>query len=197
VDAPGGQAAAAGGPPTTTRAVPLTLPAGTLLIVRLTGEVSSGVQKTGDRFQGNLDNDLVAGGQLVASRGARVYGRVAQVVAGTGTGTAPVLALELTDIEVAGRVVPVVTSRVQAQGEAKKAGKKVLGGAALGAGIGAAIDGGEGAAWGAGIGAVAGAAAAKKSPGNQVAFASASALEFRTQQPLTVEKLVTVQAPGA
>jgi len=177
--------------------VPLTLPAGTPLSVRLASEISTGVQKTGDRFQGNLDQDLIAGGQLVASRGARVYGRVAQAVAGTGTGTAPVLALELTDIEVAGRVVHVVTSRVQTQGEAKKAGKKVLGGAALGAGIGAAIDGGEGAAWGAGIGAVAGAAAAKKSPGNQVAFASGSALEFRTQQPLTVEKLVTVQAPGA
>ena len=50
-------------------------------------------------------------------------------------------------------------------GEAKKAGKKVLGAAALGAGIGGMIDGGEGAAWGAGAGAVVGVAAAKIVPG--------------------------------
>lgn len=196
VDSPKAQAPAAAAP-TATRAVPLTLPAGTPLTVRLSGEISSGVNKAGDRFQGNLDQDLVAGGQLVAARGARVYGRVAQALAGTGMGGAPSLALELTDVEVAGRVVPVVTGKVQAQGEAKKPGKKIVGGAALGAGIGAAIDGGEGAAWGAAAGAVVGTAAAKKSPGNQVAFAAGAALEFRTAQPLTVEKLVTVQASGA
>ncbi len=195
VDPPPGQPKAAVAA-TATRAVPLTLPAGTPLTVRLTAEISSGTHKAGDRFQGNLDHDLVAGGQLVATRGARAYGRVAQAQAGTGMGGAPVLALELTDLEVGGRVVPVATGRVQAQGEAKKPGKKILGGAALGAGIGAAIDGGEGAAWGAGIGAVAGTAAAKSSPGNQVAFGAGSAIEFRTAQPVTVEKQVTVQAPG-
>ena len=129
-----------------------------------------------------------------AAKGAKVYGRVAEAKAGTGTGGAPLLALELTDIEAGGKVLPVVTERVQAQGEAKKAGKKVLGGAALGAGIGAAIDGGEGAAWGAGVGAVAGAAAAKKSPGNQVAFAAGTAVQFRTAQPVTVQKQVAVKA---
>jgi len=189
MDAPKGQA-----PGTATKSVPLTLPAGSTLSVRLAAEVGSGTNKTGDRFQGNLDQDLVVGGQRVAAKGAKVYGRVAEAKAGTGTGGAPLLALELTDIEVGGKVLPVVTERVQAQGEAKKAGKKVLGGAALGAGIGAAIDGGEGAAWGAGVGAVAGAAAAKKSPGNQVAYAAGTAVQFRTAQPVTVQKPVTVKA---
>ena len=189
MDAPKGQA-----PGTATKAVALTLPAGSTLSVRLAAEVSSGANKTGDRFQGNLDQDLVVGGQRLAAKGAKVYGRVAEAKSGTGTGGAPLLALELTDIEVGGKVLPVATERIQAQGEAKKAGKKVLGGAALGAGIGAAIDGGEGAAWGAGVGAVAGAAAAKKSPGNQVAWAAGSAVQFRTTQPVTVQKPVTVQA---
>jgi outer membrane lipoprotein SlyB len=95
--------------------------------------------------------------------------------------------LELTDVEVGGRVVSLSTEPVSFTGEAKKAGRKVLGGAALGAGIGGMIDGGEGAAWGAGVGAVAGAAAAKSSPGNQVSVAAGTALEFRLTRPLSID----------
>ena len=93
-------------------------------------------------------------------------------------------------IEVGGRVVALSTQPVSYTGEAKKAGKKVVGAAALGAGIGGMIDGGEGAAWGAGIGAVAGVAAAKSSPGNQVAVSAGTALEFRLARPLSVDVVV-------
>jgi len=192
VDAPKGQAAG-----TATKAVTLTVPAGTTLAVRLASEVSSASAKAGARFQANLDQDLVVGGQLVAGKGARVSGRVAEAKAGSGMGGKPMLALELTDIEIAGRVTPVVTERVKAEGEGKKPGKKILGAAALGAGIGAAIDGGEGAAWGAGIGAVAGTAAASQAPGNQIAFAAGSAVAFRTTQAVSVQKSVAVQSSGA
>jgi hypothetical protein len=185
-------AAAPGQAPPATRSIALTVPAGTPLSVRLGSDVGSGTAKAGDRFQGNLAADLVAGGQLVAASGTRVYGRVAQAKAGTGMGGDPSLVIELTDIEVAGRVVPVVTSQASASAEGKKPGKKVLGGAALGAGIGAAIDGGSGAAWGAGIGAVAGTAAAKSSGGTQVTFTAGSTIEFRTAQPLSVQKQVAV-----
>jgi hypothetical protein len=156
--------------------------------VRVATEVSSATAQAGQRFQGNLDTDLVADdGRVVATRGTRAYGRVVAAKAGTGTGGAPQLSLELTDVEVGGRVVSISTAPVSFTAEAKKAGKKVLGGAALGAGIGGMIDGGEGAAWGAGIGAVAGVAAAKKSPGNQVAVAAGTALEFRLARPLSVD----------
>jgi hypothetical protein len=191
VDTPKAPAGAA--PATPTKTIALSVPAGTALSVRMAADVSS-QNKAGDRFQGNLAADLLAGGQLVATKGTKVYGKVAAATAGTGMGGAPSLSLELTDIEVAGRVVPIVTTQAAAKGEAKKPGKKILGGAALGAGIGAAIDGGEGAAWGAGAGAVVGIAAAKKSPGNQVVFAAGSQVEFRTAQPLTVQKQVAIAA---
>ena len=87
-------------------------------------------------------------------------------------------------------MVPLSTEPVSFSGEAKKAGKKVLGAAALGAGIGGMIDGGEGAAWGAGAGAVVGVAAAASSPGNQVAVAAGTAVEFRLAQPLSVDVVV-------
>ena len=95
--------------------------------------------------------------------------------------------LELTDLEINGRIVPIKTEAVRFTADAKKAGKKVLGGAALGAGIGGMIDGGSGAAIGAGIGAVTGAVAASNAPGNQVAVAAGTALEFRLAQPVKVE----------
>ena len=190
VDPPGGGGAAA--PAQAAKTVPLSVPAGTAIPVRLASEVGSGTHKTGTRFKANLEADLVVGGLLVAARGTTVYGRVADAVAGTGTGKAPKLALELTDIELGGKVFPVVSNRVQAEGEGSKAGRKVLGTAAVGAGIGAAIDGGEGAAWGAGIGAVAGVAAASKSDGNQIAFAAGTSMQFQLAQAVTLERAVAV-----
>jgi hypothetical protein len=175
----------------TPRTVTLMAPGNTPLTVRVAVEVSSATAQAGQRFQGNLDADLVAAdGRVIATRGSRVYGRVVAAKAGTGTGGAPQLSLELTDVEVGGRVVPISTAPVSYTAEAKKAGKKVVGGAAVGAGIGAMIDGGEGAAWGAAAGAVAGVAAAKSSPGNQVAVAAGTAVEFRLARPLSVDIVV-------
>ena len=196
VDTPKGPTVAAvTAPPVKTKAVPLTVPAGTVLSVRLAGDVSS-QNKVGDRFQGNLDADVLVGGQLIATKGTTVYGKVAKATAGTGMGGKPSLTIELTDVQVGGRVVPIVTTQASAEGEGKKPAKKILGGAALGAGIGAAIDGGEGAAWGAGIGAVAGTAAAAKGPGNQVKFAAGTQVQFQTAQPMTVQKQVAVASGG-
>jgi hypothetical protein len=184
-------AAPAPAPAAPPRTVTLTAQAGRPVTVRVAAEVSSATAQAGQRFQGNLDTDLVADdGRVVATRGARIYGRVVAAKAGTGTGGAPQLSLELTDVEVGGRVVSISTAPVSFTAEAKKAGKKVLGGAALGAGIGGMIDGGEGAAWGAAAGAVVGVAAAKSSPGNQVAVAAGTAVEFRLARPLTVDIVV-------
>jgi hypothetical protein len=185
--APAAAAAPARAPAAKPKAVRLTAPANTPVTARVAAEVNSGTAKAGQRFQGNLDADLVANGRVVATRGTKVYGRVVDAKAGTGTGGKPSLTLELTDIEVGGYVLPLATAPLSFSGEAAKPGKKVLGGAALGAGIGGLIDGGEGAAKGAAAGAVVGIAAAKASPGNQVAVAAGSALEFRLAQPLEVD----------
>jgi uncharacterized protein YcfJ len=81
---------------------------------------------------------------------------------------------------------------VQAAGKKPKKGKKVLGGAALGAGIGGIIDGGHGAAVGAAVGTVGGMAAAAKTKGNEVAFAAGTALTFRTSQATVFNKSVSI-----
>jgi hypothetical protein len=188
---PKAAAAPAPAPAAKPETVTLTARAGMPVTARVATEVSSATAQAGQRFQANLDADLVADdGRVVATRGTRVYGRVLAAKAGTGTGGAPQLSVELTDIEVGGRVVALSTEPVSYTAEAKKAGKKVIGAAALGAGIGGMIDGGEGAAWGAGAGAVVGVAAAKSSPGNQVAIAAGTAVEFRLARPLSVDIVV-------
>jgi hypothetical protein len=187
-----GAAAPAAAPAQTAAAKPsavtLTAGAGTPLTVRVATEINSGKAQAGQRFQGNLAADLVADGRVLATSGTKVYGRVAEAKAGTGSGGKPVLVLELTDIEVAARAIPIVTEKNSFTAEgAKGAGKKVVGGMALGAGIGGAIDGGEGAAVGAVVGTVAGAAAASAAPGSQVAVAPGTALEFRLAKPVSID----------
>ena len=145
---------------------------------------------SGPTLPGQPRRRPVASGRVVATRGTRAYGRVVAATAGTGMGGKPSLALELTDIEVGGRVVPLATDPQKFSAEAKKPGKKILGGAALGAGIGGIIDGGEGAGKGAAVGAVVGVAAAASSPGNQVAVAPGTAIEFRLAKPLSVDIVV-------
>lgn len=63
---------------------------------------------------------------------------------GPGAWCRPTAGLELTDLESANRVVAISTQPQGFQAEPAEAGKKVVGGAALGAGIGGMIDGGEG-----------------------------------------------------
>ena len=106
-------AAPASAPAAKPKAVTLTVQPNTPLTVRVATEVNSGTAQAGQRFQGNLDTDLVAAdGRVVATRGTRVYGRVVAAKAGTGTGGAPQLTLELTDVEVGGRVVALSTEPV-------------------------------------------------------------------------------------
>lgn len=170
-------------------AIALTLAAGTAIPVIVTAEISSGKAETGERFQAYLQNDLVADGRLIVAKGTRAYGRVVEAKAGSGLGRDPVLALELTDLEVGGQVYAIATNQIRLTAEGKKPGKKILGGAALGAGIGAIVDGGDGAAVGAVVGAAGGTAAAAASGGKQVSVSAGGALDFQFTRPLTVAVL--------
>ena len=143
-------AAAAGA--VTTKSVPLTVASGASLKVRLGTTLDSGKNKAGDAFEGHLDQDLIAQGQIVATKGSRVQGKVREAKHAEGS-QAPLLALELTGVASGGKMISITTNVTQSQGKAPQTVKKLLGGAAIGATIGAIADGGEGAA----VGGIAGA----------------------------------------
>jgi hypothetical protein len=138
----------------------LTVPTGTLILVRLQKDVSSATVKQGDRFQAFLDQDIAANGRMIVAKGAVVYGVVTEVDQGSKMKGKALLSVELTDMKVGDQVVSIKTQPIQVQGQASSGGKKLAGGALLGTAIGAIAGGGEGAAWGAAIGAGAGGAAA-------------------------------------
>ena len=171
---------------------PLTVPAGTVVLVRMASTVSSTNAHVGDRFQGFLDQDLAASGRLVAAKGSRVFGQVTSVDEGSKMKGQPALGIALTDIEVGGHVVAITTQPVVAKGEKGTGAKKMVGGAALGAGIGAIADGGHGAAVGAGVGLAAGGVATAASSQAPATAAAQSVQSFTVATPFEVQTATQV-----
>jgi hypothetical protein len=165
---------------------------GTLLLVRLAYDVDSASASVGDRIQGFLDHDLAANGRLVAPRGNRVDGVVTAVERGDKMKKAPSISVTLTDLQVGGHVVPIKTGPVTVQGQSGQGGRKLFGGAALGAAIGAIADGGSGAAIGAGIGVGVGGMAAAAGSTQAAVVTAQSTQAFTLAAPLKVDVMTSV-----
>ncbi len=129
----------------------LTLPAGTVIRVRVSGWLSSDRNVIGDGFSAVLDQPIVVDGWVVARRGQSESGRVSQAQkAGRVSGTSK-LGLELTDLTaVDGQQLPVQTQMLQSSGGTSHGQDAATIGTTtgLGAAIGAVADGGSGAAIG-------------------------------------------------
>ncbi len=180
----------------------LTVPAGTSITIRLASELSSATSQTGQRFTAYLDDEIKVGEILAAPQGSKVYGMVAEVQqAGSMSGQSK-LTLRLTEIDINGRVIPLMADPylVQAVPESKDTAKKIGGAAAIGAVIGAIADGGSGAAIGAAVGAGAGTAASAATEGKPATLPAQTQVKFTLQQPLTVPitvKVASATADGA
>jgi len=188
----------AAAPPVQAVAASFTVPQGTLVVVRLATEVSSATAHVGDRVQGFLDQDLAADGRMVAAKGAKVYGVVAEVdAAGKMKGQAK-LSVTLTDMQVGDKVLSVKTQPVSVEGGKGTGAKKMVGGAAIGATIGAIAGGGQGAAIGAAAGAGAGGVAAAASNVKPAVIPAQTPQAFTLAVPLTVQIMtnVAVRADG-
>ncbi len=171
-----------------------TINQGTLVTVRI-GETLS-VQKnlTGDTFFATLDQPLVAGGFVIAEKGARVEGKIVEVdKAGRMSGTARI-SLELTQVNTSdGQRLHLQTSTYSKDGVDRNRNNdaaKVGGGAILGAVIGAAAGGGKGAGVGAAAGGAAGAGAVLISGGRNITIPVETQLSFRIEKPVVITERV-------
>jgi len=186
-------------PPAGNQAVPpeLVLPAGTLVMVRLTDPLSSDRNKAGDGFTAVLDQPLVAQGWVVARRGQTIVGQVVTAQkAGRVQGVSQ-LAVALTEfVAVDGMQTPIRTELAQSSAgtsrERDAAGIAATTG--IGAVIGAAAGRGEGAAIGAGVGALAGIAGVLSTRGRATELYPETLLTFRLQEPVTISTLQSQQA---
>jgi len=164
------------------------VPAGALLRVRVNEAMDSKHTAPGTAFDGVVLNDIVAGGSIAIPRGATVKGTVVEVhKAGDFKGKGE-LKLQLTQVELGGRIYPVATDFWLGVG-ADKTGNTVgntVGLGATGALIGAVAGGGLGAAVGAGVGGLAGLGVSSATKRGEAVVPSEGIIAFHLTQPADV-----------
>jgi hypothetical protein len=166
----------------------VTVPAGTMMTVRLSDAIDVDASAAGQLFKAVVDDPILVGGSIVIPRGATATLQAVHVEqSGTMKGSDKI-SLKLHSFRFGGMVYEVASSYVETKGkgEGKKTGRKVGGGAGLGAIVGGIAGGGEGAAIGAVIGGVTGAAVAssgeehlKIAPETRLQFQLTSAVSVR------------------
>jgi hypothetical protein len=167
----------------------LTLPAGTVVRVRIDEWISTDRNVTGDSFSANLDQPLVVNGWVVARRGQAETGRVSLVKKGGHGNASSQLGLDLPDLTlVDGQQLPLQTELFQTSAGSSAGRNAATVGTTTGIGalIGAIAGGGTGAAIGAGVGATAGIAGVMSTPGKPTVISPETVLSFRLQNPVTI-----------
>jgi hypothetical protein len=171
----------------------VTIPAGTLITVRLNQPLSSERNSEGDAFSATLDQPLVVNGLVIAERGSRQMGKVSLMEQSGRVKGRAALNLELVALNTAdGQNVAIATETFRHEAESTtgrdvaKAG--VLTG--IGAAIGAMAGGGRGAAIGAAAGGAAGAGTVLATRGRDARLPAETRISFRLKQPVVLtEKL--------
>jgi hypothetical protein len=167
----------------------LTLPAGTVVRVRIDEWISTDRNVSGDSFSAVLDQPLVVNGWVVARRGQAETGRVSLVKKGGHGNGSSQLGLDLPDLTlVDGQQLPLQTELFQTSAGSSAGRNAATVGTTTGIGavIGAIAGVGTGAAIGAGVGATAGIAGVMSTPGKPTVISPETVLSFRLQSPVTI-----------
>ena len=168
---------------------PVTVPAGTLVRARLSETLDTSHLQSGAYFQATAAADVYQGGVLAIPRGAVLTGQVVESKKGGELGGSATLRLNLTNINLEGRVYPIATDVWSNKGP-NKAGytaANTVGGAAIGALIGGIVGRGAGAAIGAGVGGAAGLATSAATNGPRLILPTETAVDFHLANPVTVQ----------
>jgi hypothetical protein len=156
-----------------------TIAAGSPLMVKINDGFNTRHHKTGQRFTGILESNLVSEGVIVAPKGSSVYGVLTDVKkAGRIAGSAS-LSFELTDISIGGTMQPLNTQTLSGAGD--NTAKSTVGKTAGAAAIGGLINGSSGAKNGAKVGL----GAAILTPGSDIEVPSNTLIEFVLSAPFS------------
>ncbi len=186
--APPPPAPAAPAPPPPPAFKNVTIPAGTVIPVRITQTLDSATAQVGQSFSGTVATDIMADGLVAIRQGTTVSGRVSAAQEAAHYKGNSLLTIELVSINRHGDSLAVSTEpySVQGKGRGKNTAEKVGGGAAVGAILGGILGGGKGAAIGAAAGGGVGAGANTITRGEQVQIASESLVNFHLTNTLAV-----------
>ena len=166
-----------------------TIPAGTVLRVRMIDPVDSEVSHLGQTFQASLDDPIVGpDGNTLVDRGADVVAKLVEDKQSGKISGRTELTLDLVSIRVRGRMVDLTTEDLKTSSDSRtgKSAKVIGGTAALGAILGGIFGGGKGAAIGAASGAGAGGAVQVLTKGQRVKIPSETRLSFTLQNAVRI-----------
>ena len=160
-----------------------TVPAGTVITVRMIDSIDADITGAGERFRASIDDPISVDGRIVVPRHADATVQVTRVEQGGAVRGSDEVALKLYDITVDGQAYQIATNYAEVKGEGKggKTARNTAIGGLGGAIIGGILGGGKGAAIGAGAGTGVAFAAAR---GSKLRIPSESRLDFVLRTPL-------------
>src|SRR2546426_9545037 len=167
----------------------VTVPAGTVITVRLATAVGSKRSNSGDQFSASVATPVEVDGKVVVPSAAAASGKVVQAVPlGRFKGGA-VLKLALDSVTINGDAYGVQTSSVSRylKGKGKRTAAMIGGGAGGGALIGGLAGGGKGALSGAALRAGAGPPGAPYTRNKEILLAAETTLSFKLYGTITVK----------
>jgi hypothetical protein len=164
------------------------VPAGTVLNVRTTQPIAAESSQPGMTVTGVVDDPIAVNGEIVIPRGAIAMLEVVNVEQSSNMKGRDRITFKVHSIQTGSGTYPVATSQVELKGssEGKKAAKKVLGGAGIGAALGGILGGGTGAAIGAATGGGTGAVITGSGKTHLIVPAE-TLLQFRLSTSMRVE----------
>jgi len=166
----------------------ISVPAGTVINVRMIDSISSDRNHAGETFRGSIADPILIGNRTIVPRGATAYVKLVDASSAGRVQGRSRLQLQLVSIVAGNHRYPITSNVVEFRGksETKKSAKSAGIGALAGGGLGALLGGGKGAAIGAGVGAGAGVATNAVHRGEQVYIGSESLVRFRLAAPLRI-----------
>ncbi len=166
----------------------VTIPAGTVVVVRLGETLSSKDSHAGDSFSGSVATPVVVDGKTVIDKGAPARGTVVDAKGMGHFKGGAMLEVRLNSVTIDGKEHAVQTAAVEREikGKGKRSAGFIGGGAGAGALIGALAGGGKGAAIGALAGGGAGTAGAAFTGNKEIVMAAESAVSFKLTKAIEV-----------
>ena len=174
--------------PTPARApAPVTVPAKTILNVRLTEGIDVDSTKAGATFRSLVDDPVMLDGKVVIPRSAVVIVQAVSVAQSGAMKGSDKISLKANSITLGGKTYEIVTAYIETKGsgEGKKTARKVGGGAGLGAIVGGIAGGGSGAAIGAAVGGATGAVVASQGQ-EHLQLPAETRLQFQLNAAVTI-----------